>query len=41
MSSYNIYQDPHTGGWIREYRDSDGRWHRIGVYGTRAAAMRG
>ena len=34
----NIYQDKHTGGWIYEALVF-GRWERVGIYGTRAAAM--
>lgn len=26
-------------GWVAEYRDADGRWHRLGVFGSRAAAV--
>lgn len=39
----NIYQDEHSGGWIAEVRlypnDMRPEWHRIGVFGTRAAAV--
>ena len=36
----NVYQDPHSGGWVREVL-ALGEWSRDGSYGTRAAAMRG
>lgn len=36
----NIYRDSHTGGWIAEIRyRNDPRWIRIGVYGSRIAAL--
>ena len=39
----NVYQDRHSGGWICEVllypRDQRPEWHRIGVFGTRAAAV--
>lgn len=39
----NIYQDPYTAGWICEVKpypqDPDCKWHRIGVFGSRAAAV--
>lgn len=38
MSMLHIYRDDHSGGWVREVRDWNGHWHRVGVYGTRAAA---
>ena len=37
----SIYRDAHTGGWVyevRPYTDSQ-EWHRVGVYGTREAAL--
>jgi len=33
------YQDPHTGGWIRQYLTLDGRWTNVSTYGTREAAL--
>jgi len=35
----SAYQDPHTGGWIRQYRTLDGRWVNVSTYGTREAAL--
>jgi len=38
--NHNVYQDPHSGGWIAEFRYvNEYKWHRIGVFGTRHAAM--
>jgi hypothetical protein len=36
----NVYQDTHTGGWIRKVC-ALGEWYVAGVYGTRAAALGG
>ncbi len=37
---HNIYQEPHSGGWIVEYRQpGDRQWTRVGVYGSRAVAL--
>jgi hypothetical protein len=35
----NVYLDHDSGGWIREVRIF-GRWVRVGVFGSRSAAMR-
>ena len=36
----NVYQNPESGGWIAEFRyANEYKWHRIGVFGTRKAAM--
>lgn len=35
----NVYKV--DGAWIREVLGLDGRWFRVGVYGSRAAAIRG
>ena len=39
----NIYQDMHSGGWICDVIlhpcDLHPEWHRVGVFGTRAAAI--
>jgi len=36
----NVYQDAHSGGWVREVF-ALGEWYLVGIYGTRAAAMSG
>jgi hypothetical protein len=35
----NIYQDAHTGGWVCEVL-ALGEWIRLGIFGTRAAALK-
>ena len=44
MSDYNVYQDANTGGWIVEVvlfpNDERPEIHRLGVYGTKEAALK-
>ncbi len=36
----NLFQDSHSGGWIAEYKDLDGRWTKLGTYNSQESAAK-